>query len=385
MSQTRLLPGSTIGILGAGQLARMLSHAANRLGYQTLCWSGGGDGSPVEGVTTELIDAPFTDLEARKRFLSQADRVTAEIEKIPADLLDELDAAGYLAPNARAIRVSGNRRSEREFIASIGQKQTEFRLINDSCTLDQAWEQLGKDAVAKTCFGGYDGRGQWRLKTEADLETCLSESAGHELIVEKFIPFELELSCIVARNGEGEVITYDPAENEHRHHVLSKSIVPARISPELAEQARQTAAAVATGLDYQGLLAIEFFLTADGQLLINELAPRPHNSGHHTLDACITSQFDQHIRAVCNLPLGSTRLIAPTVMVNLLSDQWPGDATAAEQGLFDDPETIFHLYRKQWNQGRRKLGHANFVAPTLDQALQQAAKFEAKLTQSDHQ
>lgn len=373
------LPGATIGILGAGQLARMLSHAAQRLGYQTIAWSGGGDPSPALGVANRVIEADFEDPAACTEFLQSIDVATAEIEKIPPAVFAKLEEIGLLNPNANALRIASNRRSERELIANAGLPQTEFRLINTEMPLQQAWLELGQQAVAKTCFGGYDGRGQWILTNHEQVSACLKESQGFDLVVEKFVPFQCEISCLVARNQNGEIAVFDPAENEHRHHVLSKSIVPARVPSAVTTEAQTIAKKLAEALDYIGLLAIEFFVTEDHQLLINELAPRPHNSGHHTLDACVSSQFDQHIRAICNLPLGSTRLICPTVMVNLLSDQWPGDAKAAESQLFSHPECILHLYRKQWAPHRRKLGHANFVAPTLEQALTNAANFESQL------
>lgn len=370
-----LNPGSTIGFLGAGQLARMTSHAAQRLGYKTLCWSGGGDCSPTQYVAGEVIDTPFTCEESLNRLLTECDVITVETENIPKHLLDAFTGKDILRPRSQAVRIAGDRRLEREFIASAGLGQTEFRVAKEDADISSAFAELG-DCVAKTARDGYDGKGQWRLRSEEDVQTCIAERGDYELVIEKFINFELEVSVLVARSASGEVRVYDPAENIHRHHVLDTSIVPARVAPEVLEDIKQIADKVVTELDYIGILAIETFVQADGSVLINELAPRPHNSGHHTMDACLTSQFDIHVRAICNLPLTSTDLLSPVVMVNLISDQWSPDVQGVNHPDYAPYDTaVWHLYEKAWKQGRRKLGHVNLVAATQQEVLEKSNAF----------
>jgi len=371
--------GSTIGFLGAGQLARMTSHAAQRLGYKTLCWSGGGDSSPTKFVASEVIDTPFSCEESFQRLLNESDVITVETENIPAHLLDALSGKDILRPRSQAVRIAGDRRLEREFIAGAGLGQTEFRVAKTDDDIVQAAKELG-DCVAKTARDGYDGKGQWRLKSDEDVQRCIAERGDYELVIEKFINFELEVSVIVARSASGETKVYDPAENIHRHHVLDASIVPARVAPEVLENIKAIAKKVVVELGYIGLLAIETFVQADGTVLINELAPRPHNSGHHTMDACVTSQFDAHVRAICNLPLTSSELLKPTVMVNLISDQWSPDVQGITHPSFIQfDKAVWHLYEKAWKQGRRKLGHVNFVADTQEEVLGQANAFRSIL------
>lgn len=377
--ETTLSPGSTIGFLGAGQLARMTAHAAQRLGYKTLCWSGGGDASPTLQVAGEVIQTDFHCKQSLERMLTECDVITVETENIPADLLAAFTGKGILRPRSQAVRIAGDRRLEREFIASAELAQTDFRIARNDQDILQAFHEIG-DCVAKTARDGYDGKGQWRIRSEVDVQLCIQQRGDYELVVEKFIPFELELSILVARSASGEIKVYDPAENIHRHHVLDASIVPARVSSEISDNAKEIAKKLVVELDYIGILAVELFITKEGEVLINELAPRPHNSGHHTIDACVTSQFDIHIRAICNLPLTSTTLYHPVVMVNLISDQWSEDVqglTHPDYASFEN--AVWHLYEKQWKPGRRKLGHVNFIEENRDQALEKANQFRAIL------
>ena len=375
-----LTAGSTIGFLGAGQLARMTVHAAQRLGYKTLCWSGGGDASPTKQVAGEVIESSFDCQSSLQRMLSECDVITVETENIPAHLLDAFTGKDILRPRSQAVRIAGDRRLEREFIASAGLAQTDFRVVKTDADIAAAFDALG-DSVAKTARDGYDGKGQWRLRSQEDVAICVAERGDYELVVEKFISFELEVSVLVARSASGEVQVYDPAENIHRHHVLDTSIVPARISSEASGKVQAIARKVVDALDYTGILAIEMFITSEGDVLINELAPRPHNSGHHTMDACITSQFDIHVRSICNLPLTSTKLISPVVMVNLISDQWSPDVQSVNHPDYVPfGNAIWHLYEKQWVAGRRKLGHVNILADTQAEALEQSGAFREVLS-----
>lgn len=371
--------GSTIGFLGAGQLARMTAQAAQRLGYKTLCWSGGGDAAPTLQVAGEVIETSFDCTHSLNRMLSECAVITVETENIPTSLLDTLTEKNILRPNPQAIRIAGDRRLEREFIHSTGIPQTEFRVANSDQDITQAFTELG-DCVAKTARDGYDGKGQWRIKSQEDLKICISQRGDYTLVIEKFVPFELEISILVARNEKGEVRVFDPGENIHRHHVLDASIVPARVSAEVTKKAKELAPVIAEALNYVGLLAIELFITKNGTILINELAPRPHNSGHHTMDACISSQFDLHARAICNLPLTSTELLRPVVMVNLISDQWSPDLQGVDHASYNQfANSAWHLYEKKWIAGRRKLGHVNILAFTQDEAVNQAFKLRSIL------
>jgi 5-(carboxyamino)imidazole ribonucleotide synthase len=234
-------------------------------------------------------------------------------------------------------------------------------------------KELNGPGVLKTADFGYDGKGQLKLEGDEDPAAVWSRFAAPRAVLEAWVPFEKELSVMAARGADGGIVTYDPAENRHRHHILDVSIIPARLSPAVALEAAAIARRVAEALDYRGILGVEFFLKADGTLLVNEIAPRPHNSGHHTLDACATSQFEQQLRAVIGLPLGSTRLLSPVVMLNLLGDMWPGETTPPDWlPLFEDGEASLHLYGKRHARGRRKMGHANFLGPTVEHALARA-------------
>jgi len=378
--QDSLKPGSTIGFLGSGQLARMTCHAAQRLGYKTLCWSGGGDISSTAQIAGEVIDAPFTCESSLNKMLASCDVITVETENIPTYLLDTFTNNNILSPKAQAVRIAGDRRLEREFIASTGLSQTQFRVAKSDEDIQSAFEILG-DCVAKTSRDGYDGKGQWRIQSQADIDICISERGDYELVVEQFVQFDIEASVLVARSANGETKVYDPAENIHRHHVLDTSIVPARVSEETLTKIKTIAITVAEKLDYVGILAIETFIQSDGSVLINELAPRPHNSGHHTMDACVTSQFDSHVRAICNLPLTSTELTSPVVMVNLISDQWSNEVqgiTHPDYVEFD--HAVWHLYEKAWKAGRRKLGHVNILPSKNQSAYDSAQKFRQILS-----
>ena len=381
MSDQVFLPGSTIGILGSGQLARMMSQAALPLGYKVVAWSGGADSSSVDREVDVVIDGSYDDEASKAKFLEMVDVVTVETEKLPPALLQDISSKVELRPNAKAVEITGNRELERGFLKSIGAAQTEYRVVDTPEELEKAFHELDGNCVAKTATDGYDGKGQWRLKTVEDLAACNSGWNGAcRLVVEGFVPFIMECSVVVARNASGEVKAFPLVENIHRHHVLDVSILPGRVDDAVAECSKQLSEKIVQGLDYIGILAVELFVLENGDVLVNEIAPRPHNSGHATNDGCVTSQFEQHVRAICGLPLGDTRPHGTTVMVNLLSDIWKSDKDA-----FDRPEIAalntakWHFYEKEWKAGRRKLGHVNFVAPTLEEALAESEKLRAIL------
>lgn len=376
MSDQVFLPGSTIGVLGSGQLARMMSQAALPLGYKVVAWSGGADSSAVNREVDLVIDGSYDDEAAKAKFLEMVDVVTVETESLPPALLQDVQSKVELRPNAQAVKVAGNRELERGFLKSIDAAQTEFRVVDTPEQLEAAFHDLDGNCVAKTATDGYDGKGQWRLKSVEDLENCKSDwNGGCRLVVEGFIPFIMECSVVVARNASGEVKAFPLVENIHRHHVLDVSILPGRVDAAVAERAKVLAEKVVQGLDYIGILAVELFVMENGDVLVNEIAPRPHNSGHATNDGCVTSQFEQHVRAICGLPLGDTRPHGTTVMVNLLSDIWKSDKDAfATPAIGALNGAKWHFYEKEWKAGRRKLGHVNFVAPTLAEALAESEK-----------
>ena len=368
-------PACIVGVIGGGQLGRMLALAARRMGIRTLIWTGGLEAPAVE-VADEVIDAPFDDSAALAHFCKTATVATVEFENLPRATLEAVAAKTSLHPSPAAISTCQNREREKHFLRQHGIPCTWFAVVGNATELAAAMKELNGPGVLKTADFGYDGKGQIKLQGTESPEEIWEQFDSDRAVIEAFVPFEKELSVMVARGADGNMVTYDPAENRHRHHILDISIVPARIPPAVALEASGIARRIAEALDYRGILGVEFFLNADGSLLVNEMAPRPHNSGHHTLDACATSQFEQQLRAVIGLPPGSTRLLSPVVMLNLLGDFWGNETTPPDWlPLFADGEAFLHLYGKRHAIGRRKMGHANFLgADALEraEALKQA-------------
>ncbi|MDB6076585.1 MAG: phosphoribosylaminoimidazole carboxylase, partial [Akkermansiaceae bacterium] len=369
-------PGSVLGILGGGQLGRMFCMEARRMGYRTIVWTGGLE-APAMVVADESIDAPFDSPEALEEFVSKAAVATVEFENIPKETLQAVADRVTLHPSPQAVAICQHREREKQFLRNHGIPCAPFAVISSAEELAAAIGMIGTPAVLKTAAFGYDGKGQLKLEGGEDPWETWDEFATERAVLEGFIAFELELSVMVVRSADGSVATYDPAENRHRHHILDVSIVPARIPAEVAEKARGIAIRVAEALDYRGILGVEFFMLPGGDLVVNEMAPRPHNSGHHTLDACATSQFEQQVRATCGLPVGSPTLLSPVAMLNLLGDMWPGETEAPDwQPVFADGSAKLHLYGKRRAIGRRKMGHANFLG---EDALERAEAMKAAL------
>ena len=365
-------PHCVVGVIGGGQLGRMIALAARRLGVRTVIWTGGLEAPAVE-CADEVIDKPFDDPAALADFCSRITVATVEFENIPCETLEKVAKCTGLHPSPRAICITQNREREKNFLKENHIPHTWYAVIASASDLATAMKELNGPGVLKTADFGYDGKGQIKLEGNEGPEEIWAAFGAPRAVLEAWVPFEKELSVIAARGADGVTVTYDPAENRHRHHMLDVSIVPARISPAVALEAAAIARRVAEALDYRGILGVEFFLKSDGSLLVNEIAPRPHNSGHHTLDACVTSQFTQQLRAVIGLPLGSTRLHTPVAMLNLLGDMWQDETTPPDWlPLFQDPETNLHLYGKRRAIGRRKMGHANFLGPTAEDALARA-------------
>jgi 5-(carboxyamino)imidazole ribonucleotide synthase len=369
-------PGSVLGILGGGQLGRMFCMEARRMGYRTLVWTGGLE-APAMVVADEAIDAPFDSAEALAEFVSKAAAATVEFENIPKETLQAVAEKLTLHPSPQAVAICQHREREKGFLREHGIPCAPFAVVSSAEELAAAIGMIGTPAVLKTAAFGYDGKGQLKLEGGEDPWEVWDEFATERAVLEGFIAFELELSVMVARSADGSVATYDPAENRHRHHILDVSIVPARVPEEVSQRAQELARQVAEALDYRGILGVEFFMLPGGELVVNEMAPRPHNSGHHTLNACATSQFEQQVRAVCGLPVGSPALLSPVAMLNLLGDMWPGETEAPDWApLFADGSALLHLYGKRRAIGRRKMGHANFLG---EDALERAEKMKAVL------
>lgn len=366
-----------VGVIGGGQLGRMLALAARRMGVCTVVWTGGLEAPAVE-VADEVIDLPFDSPEALEQFCKQATVATVEFENIPLATLEGVRKRIAIFPSPEAVGICQNREREKNFLKQNGIPCTWFRVIENLTDLQSAMTELNGTGVLKTAAFGYDGKGQLKIHGDEDPATVWKSFGEERAILEAWVPFELEISVMVVRSADGEVRTYDPAENRHRNHVLDVSIVPARISETTSKQARKLAEKIAIALDYRGIIGVEFFVNHDGSLVVNEMAPRPHNSGHHTIDACATSQFEQQLRVALQIPLGSTRLISPCVMLNLLADFWQDETTPPDwTPLLETDSAVLHLYGKRRAPGMRKMGHATLLGPDVKEILQQVEKLAA--------
>lgn len=366
-----------VGVIGGGQLGRMLALAARRMGVCTVVWTGGLEAPAVE-VADEVIDLPFDSPEALEQFCKQATVATVEFENIPLATLEGVRNRIAIFPSPEAVGICQNREREKNFLKQNGIPCTWFRVIENLTDLQSAMTELNGPGVLKTAAFGYDGKGQLKIHGDEDPATVWKSFGEERAILEAWVPFELEISVMVVRSADGEVRTYDPAENRHRNHVLDVSIVPARISETTSKQARKLAEKIAIALDYRGIIGVEFFVNHDGSLVVNEMAPRPHNSGHHTIDACATSQFEQQLRVALQIPLGSTRLISPCVMLNLLADFWQDETTPPDwTPLLETDSAVLHLYGKRRAPGMRKMGHATLLGPDVKEILQQVEKLAA--------
>jgi 5-(carboxyamino)imidazole ribonucleotide synthase len=371
---SKIIPGQTIGVLGGGQLGRMLALAGKNLGYRFITLDPTAD-SPCGQVADAQINAAYHDVDAAKQLAAQCDVITYEFENVDADVTALLMNESYVPQGSTLLYTTQHRLREKRAIEAAGVQVAPYVEIQNADHLRTSVEQFGLPCVLKTAMGGYDGKGQWVIRSHEEIEQAFAtlSQAKTELVLEKFIAFEKELSVIAARNPSGEVVTFPVAENIHVRNILHQSIVPARISQQIAEKAEQMAKQIAEKLGVIGLLAVEMFLTTDGQLYVNELAPRPHNSGHYTMDACRTSQFEQHVRAICDLPLGSTELLTPVVMVNLLGQHIPAvlDWSVRRDSQLDalGCTAKLHLYGKQEAKAQRKMGHINILCHDLEHAL----------------
>ncbi len=368
-------PGSTIGVLGGGQLGRMFTMAARRMGYRVVSWIGGPDTGPA-GMADVVIEEPFDSPGGLAAFLSQSDVATVEFENIPQSLLNTIAAAIPLMPGSVPVSICQHREREKRFLSENGFPCAAFSVVDSAEQLRTALHALpGNRGILKTAEFGYDGKGQVSVTRESDSEEIWARFEAPRAVLEEKISLSAELSVLVVRDQFGNTGTYDPVENIHRDHILDVSIVPARLDRDLLAKAGGIAVGIAKALDYVGILAVEFFVSSEGNLLVNEMAPRPHNSGHHTIDACETSQFEQQLRVLVGLPIGSTRLHGAAVMLNLLGDVWiHNDGKPDWPSILALPGASLHLYGKHEARCGRKMGHLTFTAPTLDEAMEAQTK-----------
>jgi 5-(carboxyamino)imidazole ribonucleotide synthase len=349
------LPGKSIGILGSGQLGRMSAMAAKNLGYRVVVYDAMPDG-PACSCADLSITAPFDDETSLTRFAAEVDVVTVEFENIPVSVLEFLEGLVPVRPSASVIRICQDRVLEKNFLESNGFPVAPFRVITSAADLEKGMSELAAPSILKTAALGYDGKGQIRLSPGDDMRLAWSQLSAPRAVLEKRITFVSECSVICARSPRGETPCFPVQENVHADGILDVTIAPAALAANVAARAQEITADIAEKLGVQGLITAEFFVLADGSLIVNELAPRPHNSGHHTLETTVTSQFAQHIRAVCGLPLGSVDLRSSGVMINLLGNLWQsGDPDWAL--LLREPGLFLHLYGKREAKPGRKMGH----------------------------
>jgi 5-(carboxyamino)imidazole ribonucleotide synthase len=348
--------GAVIGILGGGQLGRMLSVAASRLGFRTHVFEPAAN-PPAADVAHAVTTAPYEDARALAAFAATVDVVTYEFENVPTSALDFIEAARSIRPNRRALATSQDRIAEKDFLTSLGLTTAPYAAVNTPADLNAAIARIGTPAILKTTRMGYDGKGQVRLSADADAASAFAAMSGAPSVLEGFIAFDREISVIAARGLTGEVAAFDPGENVHRDGILRTTTVPARITPSQRSDAVLIAARILNALDYVGVLGVELFVTKQG-LIVNEIAPRVHNSGHWTQNGCAVDQFEQHIRAIAGWPLGDGSRHSDVTMENLI-----GDDILRIPDIAREPGAALHLYGKGAARPGRKMGHVNRVMP----------------------
>lgn len=374
-----ILPGATLGVLGSGQLGRMFTIAARRLGYRVHVLSPEKD-SPTGHVADLEIEADYRDLDQIADFARGVSVVTFEFENVPAETTDVCSSYCPVRPAGKVLYTSQNRLREKTFLRDAGLPVTPFVAVKSPAELKAALAKQGVPAVLKTADWGYDGKGQVVIRSIDEADTAWASLGVPHAILESFIEFDSELSVVAVRGVDGQFVSYGPIGNAHSNHILDISVCPARVPAEIAKSSVEIARAVVEAMDVVGVLCVEFFLTKSGQLLINETAPRPHNSGHLTIDAHMSCQFEQQVRSICGLPLGSTEQRSPAAMANLLGDVWePG--TPNWTAALAVPNLKLHLYGKQEARVGRKMGHLTVLADSVDKAERIARDARAALRQ----
>ena len=379
LSKKIIVPGKTIGIIGGGQLGRMMALAAKPMGYRIAVLDPEED-SPCGQVADVRIVGAYDDLEKIKELADISDVVTYEFENIDAEALAWLCKNAYVPQGTKLLEVSQDRSREKAAIQKAGVEVAPYETVTNSSELYAKIEKLGFPAVLKTARGGYDGKGQAVIRTKQDIEAAKALLNAGSCVLEKWIPFEKEISVILTRKQNGEIAVFPIAENIHVDNILHQTIVPARVSKKATETAIRYAKQLAASFELVGTLAVEMFLTEDDQIYINELAPRPHNSGHYSIEACETSQFEQHIRAVADLPLGSTALLKPAVMVNILGEHQP----KVLERLSELDGWKVHFYGKKEPKRKRKMGHVTVLSDSVEEVLFDVEKsgiWDAKTTE----
>jgi len=361
-------PGSTLGVLGSGQLGRMFAIAARQLGYRVHVLSPDDD-TPTGQVADLEIRAAYDDLDAVASFARGVSVVTFEFENVPAATTAACERFAPVRPGGNVLHTTQNRRREKTFLKDAGIPVTPFWSVHSPGDLQVALAQTGCPAVLKTADWGYDGKGQAKLASAADIDRVWPRFAGGESILESFIDFQCEISVVGARGADGSFVAYGPMQNSHANHILDVSFAPAAVKPSVAAEAIEIAREILRRLEVVGVLCVEFFVDRHDRLLVNELAPRPHNSGHLTIDACTTCQFEQQVRAVCGLPLGSPRQHRAAAMANLLGELWQAGPPNWSAALAQN-DVKLHLYGKAAPRIGRKMGHLTALADTADEAVQ---------------
>lgn len=365
-----ILPGAMLGVLGGGQLGRMFTVAARTLGYRVMVLDPDPN-SPAGAMADEHLQADYQDPEALEHMGALCAAITTEWENVPARTLEALAHHCPVRPAGEATAIARDRIREKTFVRDLGLATAPFFPILTSGELEAAVTGLRLPALLKTATLGYDGKGQVEIGNLEEARAAFTQLGEVPCVLEEKVALHQELSVVLARGADGEMGVYPVGENVHRNGILHTTLVPGRVAPAVAERAVGMARSMAEDLDYVGVLAVEFFLTRDGELLVNEMAPRPHNSGHYSLDACVSSQFEQQVRALCGLPLGSTRLLAPAVMVNLLGDLWAKGEPDWSR-LLAHQELKLHLYGKHQARPGRKMGHFTLLGENAEACLEQA-------------
>jgi len=374
-----ILPDATLGVLGGGQLGRMFTVAARNMGYKVIVLDPDPN-SPASAFANEHLNRGYTDPEALAYLAKHCAAVTTEFENVPVEALRSLEARCPVRPGAAAVEYFQDRIREKTFIRDCGLPTAPFYPVHDAAGLEAALAVVRLPAILKAAALGYDGKGQRPVSNLAQAHAAFADLGSKSCVLEERVDLQMELSLLVARNGRGELAFYPPSENIHVNGILDTSIVPARAAPDVIGRATNMALTLVDRLDYCGLMAVEFFLTKEDDLLVNEIAPRPHNSGHYTLDACLTSQFEQQVRMLCGLPPGETRLLSPVVMSNLLGDSWRSQAPDWGK-VFVHSNVKLHLYGKHAARPGRKMGHYNVLATEVGQALDVAGRIRLALRQ----
>ncbi len=375
-----ILPGATVGVLGGGQLGRMFTLQARSMGYRVVVLDPDPQ-SPAGVVADRHVRAPYADESALTELSRSCAAITTEFENVPAAALEQLSRSAIVRPPVSAVATAQDRIAEKTFFRRHGLATAEFRAVRSSQELGDALAAIQKPALLKTSRLGYDGKGQAQVSSEADAIRAFEQFKGVPCILEERVELERELSVIVARGSDGEMACFPPAENRHHQGILETSVAPARVSEALTREARELATAVAEAMAYVGVLGVELFVTRVGKLLVNEMAPRPHNSGHYTMDACSADQFEQQLRALCGLPLAQPWLLSPVAMINLLGDLWQAGEPRWYEAL-RRPGVRLHLYGKAEPRPGRKMGHLNCLAADPDRALALAVETRNALRHS---